>query len=189
MCKPWCELAIQVYHVEKQSVAKTGKRLQEIGLKVSHMTIKKYLQIHGVYRSDPSYFGPNKGVGLGARTGWMSVKRKPTACDHCAAEFVPVAIRQRWCKTCCPNLEDSHRMQAYGINKAEYDALVIRANGRCEICGEKPTQLLRRGLHIDHDHQTGKVRGLLCNGCNRTLGFVEHRPGWSNKASVYLVGK
>lgn len=184
MCRPWCDVALQAYHVENLSVAKTCIRLNEHGFQVSSTTVKKYLQKHDVYRSDPSFYGPGKGIGLGARTGWMSIKRQVTQCEHCGHDYEPVSRTQRWCKTCCPTIADSHRMQAYQINKLEYDALIVKSGGRCEICGEKPL----RTLHIDHDHTTGHVRGMLCNACNRTLGYIETRKGWINAMQVYLSG-
>jgi len=52
-----------------------------------------------------------------------------------------------------------------------YTELLIAQAGRCEICG-KPEKPNRR-LHIDHDHKTNEIRGLLCYSCNTKLGFVE----------------
>ena len=54
----------------------------------------------------------------------------------------------------------------YGITIADYEAMLEFQEGVCAIC-ERPPRTLR--LAVDHDHKTGKVRGLLCNTCNQTL--------------------
>jgi len=68
------------------------------------------------------------------------------------------------------NLEkhkDQQLKRAFGITLEEYDALLLKQKGVCMICG-KPES--KRKLSVDHDHKTGRVRGLLCNHCNRLLG-------------------
>jgi hypothetical protein len=65
----------------------------------------------------------------------------------------------------------NHLKNQYGINLREWAALIVASNGRCEACGVvfvSDTQ-----CHIDHSHQTGKVRGLLCQGCNIKIGAIE----------------
>src|SRR5437899_4206973 len=53
-----------------------------------------------------------------------------------------------------------------GIPQEEYDERLAAQGGGCAICGNAPKT---RRLHVDHDHKTGKVRGLLCHRCNRRL--------------------
>ena len=74
---------------------------------------------------------------------------------------------------------------------AEYHELLARQGGACAVCHDKnnsETTMRRgkRGLHVDHDHKTGQVRGLLCNGCNRALGFTGDRPEVLRAAADYL---
>jgi Recombination endonuclease VII len=60
----------------------------------------------------------------------------------------------------------------YGLSPKQWTKLVLRANGHCELClvqFKNPRQCC-----IDHDHKTGKVRGLLCVRCNLKLGILEH---------------
>ena len=71
----------------------------------------------------------------------------------------------------------------YGIEPADYDAILARQGGRCAICGSEPARL----LHVDHCHRTGKVRGLLCSPCNTGLGHFKDDPERLNRAVVYLV--
>ena len=52
----------------------------------------------------------------------------------------------------------------------EYNAMLAAQHGGCALCGAPPT---RNRLAVDHDHETGRVRGILCMPCNRTLGLVE----------------
>ena len=56
----------------------------------------------------------------------------------------------------------------YGLKIAEYNRLFNIQNGRCAIC-EKHQFELKRRLDVDHDHKTGKIRGLLCNYCNKII--------------------
>jgi len=58
----------------------------------------------------------------------------------------------------------------YGLTPEEYDKMVADQDGCCAICKKKPDLLV-----VDHDHETGKVRQLLCSYCNSILGFIESR--------------
>ena len=60
-----------------------------------------------------------------------------------------------------------HLQSSYGLSVDEYDAMVAAQHGKCAACGAK-TKLV-----LDHDHETGHVRGLICNPCNLALGFAE----------------
>lgn len=57
------------------------------------------------------------------------------------------------------------------IRREAYDRLWVQQGGRCAICGK---QQRARALALDHDHQTGRIRGLLCMRCNRALGAYEY---------------
>lgn len=58
-----------------------------------------------------------------------------------------------------------HLRRRYGITGADFDAMVEAQGGTCTVCDQKPE-------HVDHDHKTGKVRGILCFNCNQALGNV-----------------
>lgn len=71
-----------------------------------------------------------------------------------------------------PDRERNRKLiQRFGITVAEYDDMHDAQNGLCKVCGN-PEELDRR-LAVDHNHQTGKVRGLLCFKCNVILGHIE----------------
>lgn len=61
------------------------------------------------------------------------------------------------------------KLNLYNITKEEYTALQEKQSNRCAICCKQST----KSLAIDHDHKTGKVRGLLCFSCNIILGHVK----------------
>jgi len=62
----------------------------------------------------------------------------------------------------------------YGMSVEEYDAMAAEQEGLCAICLASEAQPgTGSRLHVDHNHTTGKVRGLLCSRCNKALGFVE----------------
>ena len=70
----------------------------------------------------------------------------------------------------------------YGLTREAYEALLAHQDGRCAICGGVPTKRLR----VDHCHQTGKVRGLLCDLCNSGIGKLRDDPDRLARAIEYL---
>lgn len=57
------------------------------------------------------------------------------------------------------------KLKTYGMTMAQYDERLTSQGGACAIC-----KISTRKFHIDHDHATGKVRGILCDACNKALG-------------------
>ena len=77
----------------------------------------------------------------------------------------------------------------YGITLERYGEMFNAQNGRCAICGEENVPMKNgktRMLGVDHDHQTGKVRGLLCNSCNNLLGYAHDNTEFLTRAIEYL---
>ena len=74
---------------------------------------------------------------------------------------------------------------AYKIGLIEYNEFFIIQSGQCAICGKHQKELKKR-LHVDHDHKTGKVRGLLCNRCNLGLGTLGDSVDTIQKTLAYL---
>ena len=78
--------------------------------------------------------------------------------------------------------------RTYGISVARVKELMKEQKNQCPIC-EQPISFQKRDYAIDHDHTTGKVRGILCGTCNKQLGTVENFY-FPNKFNIlsYLVG-
>lgn len=75
-------------------------------------------------------------------------------------------------------------LNVYGLQDGEYDTLYRLQGGRCAIC-QRATGATRR-LSVDHDHATGKVRGLLCRPCNSMLGHGRDDMAFFRRALDYL---
>lgn len=70
----------------------------------------------------------------------------------------------------------------YGISTEDYNKLLLEQNNRCKICDEYAT----KRLHVDHDHLTNRVRGLLCSNCNSMLGMAKDSEKTLIEAINYL---
>jgi hypothetical protein len=75
---------------------------------------------------------------------------------------------------------------AYGISLEEYDNMLESQLGCCAICAMTPEKNGRR-LDVDHCHETGRVRGLLCASCNLGIGKFKDNPSLLAEAIKYLV--
>lgn len=79
---------------------------------------------------------------------------------------------------------------SYGITPEDYDQMFKSQRGKCAICRSSDTgQVGKRFLCVDHDHKTGKVRGLLCHRCNRGLGLLNDSLKNVETAVRYLKGE
>jgi len=76
------------------------------------------------------------------------------------------------------------RAKQLGVTDEEYMLLLLAQDGHCKLCPSLPKT---RRLHVDHDHATGRVRGLLCHRCNRGLPTWA-TPAWLRAAADYLEG-
>ena len=80
----------------------------------------------------------------------------------------------------------AERASSYGLTSQQYIDMYTKQDGKCAICNNEPTT--KRGLHTDHCHETGIVRGLLCHGCNVGIGNFLHDIELMKKAIKYLGG-
>lgn len=69
----------------------------------------------------------------------------------------------------------------YGLSLEEFDALVLVQEGRCALCATPDPSLV-----VDHDHVTGRVRGLLCRFCNRAIALWGDQPEGAHRLVAYL---
>ena len=95
--------------------------------------------------------------------------------------------RKNYCEDCRKTRRRNDGLKAaYGITLQEYEELLQKQEGKCKICGT--TDPKHKGVfHVDHNHNTGKIRGLLCHGCNTALGLFQDSPTILVKATEYLL--
>lgn len=119
-------------------------------------------------------------------------KRKP--CEKCGGKKPPGRAR-RYCDPCAEEARRDYlegrqqrqnrrtRIRRYGISLEEYEARLKAQTGVCAICERECGT--GQNLSVDHNHETGQVRGLLCRRCNTRLGALENTE-WMEKAMEYL---
>ena len=73
----------------------------------------------------------------------------------------------------------------FGLTVEQYKELVEQQGGNCAIC-KQPPRTVKKRLGVDHDHETGERRGLLCLHCNTGIGFFKDNPDWLRAAAEYL---
>jgi hypothetical protein len=87
------------------------------------------------------------------------------------------------CKACrAIQGRGDHLKRKYGITEVERDELIASQMGICCICLAAPA------AHVDHCHETGRVRGVLCFSCNAALGQFKDRPDAIRRAAAYVEG-
>lgn len=108
---------------------------------------------------------------------------EPRDCVVCGTSYRPKQRKvSRFCSRKCGEQErkesgrerNAYLLRTYGITASDYDRMLAEQGGGCALCGVKPEELtagrFRTYLHVDHDHDTNAVRGLLCPDHNLLLG-------------------
>lgn len=104
-----------------------------------------------------------------------------------------LARRREWARK--DRLRNPHRerdanLARYGITTKEYLARLDAQYGLCAICDRPETRLMRgkvKWMAVDHDHATGRVRGLICHDCNSVLALCHDNAETLRRAAEYLV--
>lgn len=116
--------------------------------------------------------------------GWRQAYCKPCALERFHAD----RIRRGWDEEVL-----TYRCTKMGTTPEWYKSVFADQGGVCAICRQPEDHPVKRGsgkirsLAIDHNHQSGKVRGLLCCKCNQSLHRLEKYPGWAESAVAYLL--
>lgn len=106
---------------------------------------------------------------------------KPGLTDYCKPCHNRVMREQRIGRN--GSTRNFHLVRRYGVTEAEVDAMIERQGGRCLICRVGAAE------HVDHDHRTGAVRGVLCFNCNGGLGQFKDRKDTMARAINHLRGR
>lgn len=93
--------------------------------------------------------------------------------------------QNKYYKNSINKIKDRYLKSNYGITKEEYEAMLSKQGGVCAVCGN--TNRDGRMLSVDHDHTSGKIRELLCQYCNASLGMARDDIGILEKLRLYLI--
>ena len=112
-------------------------------------------------------------------------------CRVCGTEFQPEAPSNLYCSEKCvqDGKDHAYYMRNYGISLAEVRRMFEEQNHRCALCGGEGFMMAehhRVSLVVDHCHDTGKVRQLLCHNCNRALGLLQDDAELMRRAATYI---
>lgn len=119
--------------------------------------------------------------------GYFRVK----PCRCCGEDFQPTSPSHLYCSPACARKGRQHAYlkREYGIGHHAYAKRKRIQGAACAICGREGFKMKaahHTKLAVDHDHDTGKVRGLLCHNCNRGLGLFQDSPDVLLRAVDYL---
>lgn len=116
---------------------------------------------------------------------------KDKGCKYCGKLFTPKSPCELYCSDFCKSygVTNAYYVRNYKINLEGYLDLAEKQNFVCAICGKE--NFAMRNTHsgclvVDHDHNTGNVRGLLCHNCNRALGLLGDDSERLRRAADYL---
>lgn len=126
------------------------------------------------------------------KQGKKYVGHKICECKECGKPFERKASNQKYCSKECSHHKRYHLKRSYGLEISEFRRMSEACNNKCEICKQDNFDMSRKAkgeanLCVDHDHKTGKVRGLLCHNCNRALGLFQEDVDVMKRAIEYLV--
>lgn len=105
-------------------------------------------------------------------------------CRVCRASFVIDELGRWYCSKACKLLYG--QVRRHGLTVEEFRAMLARQANLCAVCGGPWRGWNGRAAHIDHDHKTGRVRGLLCSPCNTAIGRFGDDPALLRRAADYL---
>ncbi len=155
---------VALYLGERLSVAGVQKRLLERGYSFTFHQVAYFI----------------KKLGIAVR-GHHAAK----SCVLCKEDYSPNNANQQICDVCAPDIKSQSIAWTYGLSYVRHQEMLKKQNNSCAICTQSFAELSSRQIHIDHDHLTGYVRGILCNSCNiRIAGFDDQK--WVTRAQEYL---
>lgn len=116
-----------------------------------------------------------------------SFARTSSYCEPCRKQYRRDNIERTRAYTAAnrDRIRDASFRKIYGITLEHYNHLLSKQNGRCALC-RTDVPGGRGHFHVDHNHETGKVRGLLCHNCNIGLGNFRDNPELLRRAARYI---
>lgn len=116
----------------------------------------------------------------------------PRRCELCEDLYTPTGTRSKYCSDECQETarQSWYLKRLYKITPEIHQQMKEEQNNQCKICGSEGFTMADHHvmkLVVDHDHDTGKIRGLLCHNCNRALGLFKESIHTMEEAMKYLI--
>lgn len=170
-------LAKKLYVEDEMSLRQVSLELRSRGFRFRNSKLFYWLKSQGVVRT------PTETLVLLRKSGKRSMSCIIPGCDRkCRG-------RRKYCDECIPDGIAHTTFLRQGITQPQVDSLFEKQRGLCRGC---KCELVKRGsksesrLHIDHDHKTGLIRGLLCHACNTAIGYARDNPSILRSLANYL---
>ena len=129
----------------------------------------------------------NSNINIKRCSKCKSIKRLEDFVDK-HRKGVKILFGSCYCKDCRRSISRVNSLKSRGtiVNQVIIDKLILEQNNSCAICGVLESKCSKK-LHVDHDHKTGIVRGLLCSRCNAMIGMAKDEIGILIEAISYLT--
>ena len=171
-----------VFNYPEKVIPETTKRVLEAVKKLNYsygvMPTKKMCTVCKVAKPFEDFYDGYKAKKQRNDTNKKYPHSRCKECDHARNKAYhkdnTVQVRKRQLI--------SHRRRLYGLTEEEYSNMILSQNNICAICNKSS----HKTLHIDHNHITGKVRGLLCSNCNMAIGLLQDDIESLTRAIEYL---
>lgn len=129
-------------------------------------------------------------------------------CERCKLDYTPTCNRQKFCSACKIEVrregdrryyknnpekvrENQYKQRGYKLNGkpftlADFNDLLVKQNNKCACCDIDFDTIEFKSIHVDHNHLTGNVRGLLCKQCNSALGYAKDNTNTLSRMIDYI---
>ena len=172
-----------LYFNKMQSITDISRQLSAelpLGTYVSILQVTYFIKTFGTVRE------PCETMKI-----WGSRITTTAICVSCKKTFGTCTLLAKFCKECGPDEVSIRRLSMYGISHNQYNKMLEMQKNCCSLCQRnfaniKPLKNKSTPIMVDHNHETGFVRGLLCHDCNIILGYFEKADEeWHERAKKY----
>ena len=168
---------IEVLYVDaKLSAGAIARHLQLEGFEIKHHHVRHVILKMNLTRTQSDAAA----LRIKRQNGKWFEHYKPKDCFHCREQFEPTSRNQIYCHKC----NRRGLLSSYGITAEDYDLLINKQRGECPICHTSLHKLTSKQIHLDHDHHTGIIRGIICHMCNWRLSDSDAE--WFTSALQYV---
>ena len=175
----------ELYIVQQFDCLRMRQELLKMGHKFSYKVLLTFLKSLGILRPIVDQRKLSKSA---EHLRWQRT------CEICKQPFTALSKKGRWCDVCVPKISEIGESaqlwggyaRKFGMTKADYETMLKLQGNACAICHKSFISMPKQDIHVDHDHKTNRVRGILCLYCNRGIGCFFDSPAALRTAAIYL---